>query len=69
MDAESYTARYVILSRHSQSATRHDYIKLIPFAFTIKLPAPRYKRIIMRRNSQGRILRSVVPELDYSRIG
>jgi site-specific DNA recombinase len=47
--------------RHSQSTTRHDSAKLLPFAFNIKLPPGRYERIIVSRNEQGRILRSVPP--------
>jgi len=54
---------YVIKDWHSWNTTRHDYTdtttKLIPFVFTIKLPSPRYERIIVNRNHQGRILRSV----------
>ena len=32
---------------------------LIPFSFVIKLPAPRYERVIISRDGQGKILHSV----------
>jgi len=45
------------------NTTRHSIIeetaKLIPFNFTIKLPPPQYKRVIVARNMQGQIIRSV----------
>lgn len=57
---------YVIQNRHGSSTARHDHAdtsaKLIPFAFTIRLPAPRYERAIVSRSLQGRIVRSVPVE-------
>lgn len=49
--------------RHGVNTSRHgvsDYSakKLVPFSFVLKLPPPRYERIIVSRNEQGRIVRS-----------
>jgi ribosomal protein L29 len=53
--------------RNSVNTIRHDNTginkpKLIPFSFKIKLPPPRYERIIMSRDESGRILESVAPK-------
>jgi hypothetical protein len=49
-------------NRNGANTTLHNTtdnsIKLIPYSLTIKLPPPRYERIIVTRNQQGRIVRS-----------
>jgi hypothetical protein len=52
---------------YSLNSIRHestDYsAKLIPFSFVIKLPPPRYERMIVSRNQKGRIVHSVAPKI------
>ena len=62
-----YNSWYVSFYRHGLSTTRHEptdnSAKLIPFSFVIKLPPPRLKRVIVRRNEIGRIVHSITPKI------
>ncbi|OGZ33043.1 MAG: hypothetical protein A2174_01825 [Candidatus Portnoybacteria bacterium RBG_13_41_18] len=56
---------YGFISRHHADGSGYFInksdkdVKSVPFHFEIKLPSPRYGRIIVKRNNHGRILRSV----------
>jgi hypothetical protein len=57
---------YKTISRHGSNTvplfvldSRGSRVKSIPFSFTIQLPKPRYARMIVGRNKEGKILRSI----------
>jgi site-specific DNA recombinase len=45
--------------RHGLNTIASAEGQVVPFEFLVKLPSPRYSRTIVRRDEQGRILRSV----------